>query len=354
LEPVFLALEPVGCATSPRRRRSRKAPLAIRAGIALRVRAKLSAVVSILECMFESEACVADWERTGRVPVPARLLAPPDLTVWGAAGPPLVDEFIDAEILAGGGGSVEDGGAAIDDGSPANDAVLGNGCRSEAGPGEDASATDGGPVGEGLSAASGSAEGDVALADAPEWAGLAPGVVLASVLTEVDVSGLSEFALVEAVAGWERLAGWVAAEQAAVVAELAGRPLFAQLSGFRDGIDPVSAVGMEVSARLRVSHREADGRVVLAQEWTGPPRASWDALHAGTVDLRRARTLVEAVRVLDDQTAARVEARLLPDAAEHTPQAFRRRVERAVAAADPAGFEDRHARAVTDRQVRCR
>jgi hypothetical protein len=238
LEPVFLALEPVGCATSARRRRSRKAPLAIRAGIALRVRAKLSAVVSILECMFESEACVADWERTGRVPVPARLLAPPDLTVWVAAGPPLVDEFIDAEILAGGGGSVEDGGADIDDGSPASDAVLGNGCRSEAGPGEDASATDGGPVGEGLSAASGSAEGDVALADAPEWAGLAPGVVLATVLTAVDVSGLSEFALVEAVAGWERLAGWVAAEQTRVVAELSRRPLFAQLSGFRDGLDP--------------------------------------------------------------------------------------------------------------------
>jgi hypothetical protein len=174
---------------------------------------------------------------------------------------------------------------------------------------------------------------------------LAPGVALATVLASVDVSCLTEFDLVEAVAGWERLAGWVTAEQVRVVAELAGRPLFAQLSSFRDGIDPVSAVGMEVSARLRISHREADARVVFAQELTGPRRATFDALHAGTVDLRRARTLVEGVRVLDDQAAARVEARLLPDAAEHTPAAFRRRVEKAVAAADPAGFEDRHARA---------
>jgi hypothetical protein len=169
---------------------------------------------------------------------------------------------------------------------------------------------------------------------------LAPGVALATVLASVDVSCLTEFDLVEAVAGWERLAGWVTAEQVRVVAELAGRPLFAQLSSFRDGIDPVSAVGMEVSARLRISHREADARVVFAQELTGPRRATFDALHAGTVDLRRARTLVEGVRVLDDQAAARVEARLLPDAAEHTPAAFRRRVEKAVAAADPAGVSD--------------
>jgi hypothetical protein len=179
-------------------------------------------------------------------------------------------------------------------------------------------------------------------------------VELATMLTAVDVAGLTEFDLVEAVAGWERLAGWVAAEQVRAVAELSQRPLFAGLSSFRDGIDPVAAVGMEISARLRISHREADTRVVFAQELTGQWRATFDALHVGTIDLRRARTLVEGVRVLDDGAAARVEARLLPDAAEHTPQSFRRRVERAVAAADPAGFEDRHDRAVTDRQVRCR
>jgi hypothetical protein len=64
--------------------------------------------------------------------------------------------------------------------------------------------------------------------------------------------------------------------------------------------------------------------------------------------------LVDGVGVLDDAAAAAVEARLLPEAGEHTPARFRRRVERAVAAADPAGFEDRHARAAEDRQVRCR
>ena len=64
------------------------------------VRTRLSVQASILECMFESEARVADWERTGRVPVPAEFLAPPDLTERVAAGPPPVDEITDSELLA--------------------------------------------------------------------------------------------------------------------------------------------------------------------------------------------------------------------------------------------------------------
>jgi hypothetical protein len=268
--------------------------------------------------MFEPEACVADWERTGRVPVPAEFLAPVDLTERVAAGPPPVDEITDGELLA----------------------------RSGRG--------DRGADGEGSAGGDRAPHAREGGADAPVWAGLAPGVALASVLTAVDLSRLDEFDLVEAVAGWERLAGWVAAEQTRVVVELSRRPLFAGLSSFRDGIDPVTAVGMEISARLRISHREADTRVVFAQELATQRRATFDALHAGTVDLRRARTLVDGVRVLDDETAAQLEARLLPDAAEQTPAGFRRRVEKAVAAADPAGFEDRHARAIEDRQVRCR
>ncbi|HEY8114777.1 MAG TPA: hypothetical protein VII16_18285, partial [Actinomycetes bacterium] len=65
--------------------------------------------------MFEPEACVADWERTGRVPVPAEFLAPPDLTERVAAGPPPVDEITDSELLArpehGGRGADGEGSA---------------------------------------------------------------------------------------------------------------------------------------------------------------------------------------------------------------------------------------------------
>jgi uncharacterized protein DUF222 len=330
----------------------------------------LSVRASILEYVFESEACVADWERTGRVPVPALLLTPPDLTVWAAAGPPLADEFAD-ECLAIGedaglrDGLVGDAGGGADGGDDvsARDARRARGGGDGVGAGE-AALDEGDRDADGVGCADAVAssdplapvdvDGDTPFADSADWAGLAPGVDLATLLTAVDLPELSEFGLVEAVAGWERLAGWVAAEQTLALAELARRPLFTQLSSFRDGIDAVSAVGMEVSARLRVSHREADTRVEFAQELTGHRRATFDALHAGRVDVRRARMLVDGVGVLGDAAATGVEARLLPDAGEHTPASFRRRVERAVAAADPAGFEDRHARAAEDRQVRCR
>jgi hypothetical protein len=59
---------------------------------------KLSVLGPRLERMFEPRACVADWERTGRVPVPAELLAPPDLTERVAAGPPPVDEITEASF----------------------------------------------------------------------------------------------------------------------------------------------------------------------------------------------------------------------------------------------------------------
>jgi hypothetical protein len=116
--------------------------------------------------MFEPEACVADWERTGRVPVPAALLVAPDLTEQLAAGPPPVDEIPDSQLLA---------------------------------PPERHRGRDG----------EGTADGDrppharEGGADFPDWAGLAPGVALAEVLASVDVGGLSEFDLVEAVARWE-------------------------------------------------------------------------------------------------------------------------------------------------------
>jgi len=64
--------------------------------------------------MFEPEAYVADWERTGLVPAPAWLLTPPDLADLIAAGPPLVDEFADEECPPDGacvpyGGDARDG-----------------------------------------------------------------------------------------------------------------------------------------------------------------------------------------------------------------------------------------------------
>jgi hypothetical protein len=186
------------------------------------------------------------------------------------------------------------------------------------------------------------------------WDDAAPGAPLATVLDGLPVTELDDYDLVETIAGWERVAAWAFALQAVAVAELSGRPVFAGLTVTRDGIDPVRATALEIAARLRVSHQEATHRVVAAQELTTQRRPTLAALRSGQIDLRRARTIVDGVAVLNADRAAAVEARLLAGAATQTPPAFRRRFEQLVAAADPTGFEDRHQRASADRQVRCR
>jgi Domain of unknown function (DUF222) len=267
--------------------------------------------------VFDSAAYVADWERTGQVPSsgepwPAGL--GPGL-IHGEL-PPVGGEPLMQPVGVGGNRLSGD-----DDGDS-------GGFRPDVG--EDA-----GPVW-------------------PVLGELTPGPASVGLLSGIDMAMLDEYDLVEAVAGWEKAAAWVAAQQVMALAELSRRPLFRQLSSLRDRIDPVSAVAMEISARLRISYYEAARRVELAEELTTDRVATLVALRAGRIDLRRTRMLLDGARVLDHERAAQVEERLLPAAAKLAPSAFRSRVEKAVAAADPAGFEERHERALADRQVRCR
>src|SRR4249920_3015601 len=96
------------------------------------------------------------------------------------------------------------------------------------------------------------------------WADAPPGAGLAAALDELPAVLLDDYDLVEAIAGWERIAAWAAARQASAVAELSHRPVFAGLRVTTDGIDPVRATALEIAARLRVSHQEATYRVVVA------------------------------------------------------------------------------------------
>ncbi len=60
-------------------------------------------------------------------------------------------------------------------------------------------------------------------AGVPGLEDMAPGPALAGVLEAVDLSTVGAYEVVEAVAGWQRIASWAAAGQAAAIAELARR-----------------------------------------------------------------------------------------------------------------------------------
>jgi Domain of unknown function (DUF222) len=189
----------------------------------------------------------------------------------------------------------------------------------------------------------------------PIFGEVPPSPQIAALLTAVGGENLDEFDLVEAIAAWERIGAWAAAQQVRALADLVARPMFARLSSLREGLDPVRGAALEVSARLRVSIREAEQRIDLALALVRDRQATLAALGEGHIDYWRAKTVVDGLGVLDHPaTAAEVEHQLLKVAGQLSRAGLRAKVAKTVAVADPAAAEQRHARATQDRQVRCR
>jgi Domain of unknown function (DUF222) len=189
----------------------------------------------------------------------------------------------------------------------------------------------------------------------PIFGEVPPSPQIAALLTAVGGENLDEFDLVEAIAAWERIGAWAAAQQVRALADLVVRPMFARLSSLREGLDPVRGAALEVSARLRVSIREAEQRIDLALALVRDRQATLAALGEGHIDYWRAKTVVDGLGVLDHPaTAAEVEHQLLKVAGQLSRAGLRAKVAKTVAVADPAAAEQRHARATQDRQVRCR
>jgi hypothetical protein len=155
-----------------------------------------------------------------------------------------------------------------------------------------------------------------------------------------------EFAALPGVAvAAKRLASWAQAVELAAVAEIASREAAAD-----------SEIGVEEDGRPARVARSATGEVSLALVqspsaaawWTGLAcelrwrlPATLAALAAGEIDLSRARAVVEAVSVLNDEKARMVEEAVLPGAGDVTLPTLRDRLRRAVITADPDGAERR-------------
>jgi Domain of unknown function (DUF222)/HNH endonuclease len=79
--------------------------------------------------------------------------------------------------------------------------------------------------------------------------------------------------------------------------------------------------------------------------------ATLAALEVGTIDLGRARAMVEGTACLSAAAAAVVEGRVLAGGGRASHSHFRRAIRRAVLRADPAGAKRRHAAARKERRV---
>ena len=170
-----------------------------------------------------------------------------------------------------------------------------------------------------------------------------PGPGLAAMLAEADPAQLDSAGLVDALVGFERLASWVAAAQAHVLAALSKTLVHGDEDWTRE----------EVAAALRLSGQTAQRRIDVARELCSRLHGTLRALAAGELSYLQAMVIAEATRELDDRTAAAVEGRVSGRATGQTVSELRRSVARAVLAADPARAERAHECAVRDRTVQC-
>lgn len=169
----------------------------------------------------------------------------------------------------------------------------------------------------------------------------APDADLVAELAGLDLDLVDDAALVEIVAGYERVISMATARQAEALMAFHGRA-----TGERADFVPD-----QVGARLSVSRRAAERKVehALALDVLRPVR---DALAAGRIDARKADALVRETDHLSTRTALAVLADVVPRAEERTVPQLRADVRRAELAHDDEAPRRRLVAARAERCVR--
>jgi Domain of unknown function (DUF222) len=108
----------------------------------------------------------------------------------------------------------------------------------------------------------------------------------------------------------------------------------------------------EVAAVLSIAPATAGARLYEAVELLERLPHTFDRLADGSITLLHARVVIDAVRLLDDASVAKLEKRVIPSAQGTPIGLFRQKVKRAVLAIDPRRAEQKHADAAAQRRVR--
>jgi hypothetical protein len=191
------------------------------------------------------------------------------------------------------------------------------------------------PSDAGRDSAAGTARAIVRAAEAEP---LSPALIAA--LASADMAALDDAGLVSAAAAWTRVRNLADGQVATAVAALHDRTSDAGLVGGR------VLVAAEIGVALRLGSGGADRLVATSVELATRLPMTLAAVRDGSVSWHKASTLADRTRLLDDAVAAAaVEARVLASAAARTPALHAAAVRRAADRLDPAGLEERRARA---------
>ena len=175
-------------------------------------------------------------------------------------------------------------------------------------------------------------------------------------LLATDPAGLRSDALLERMAEVERALAVMTALQQDNLLEFARRPfeaLSAEDPARFGAVGEVvrERVGDEVAVVLHSTANSVERRLSDAIALVRLPVAR-TLLREGRIDLTRARVLVDELAVVDDATAAVIDARVSPQAPELTPRRLRERARRAVLRADAKATKKRCTKAKEQRRVR--
>ncbi|MFC4554271.1 HNH endonuclease signature motif containing protein [Georgenia faecalis] len=192
----------------------------------------------------------------------------------------------------------------------------------------------------------------------------AAGPELAGSLERLDLTELDAFALVEAVAAWQRVASWAQARTGEAAALLA-LELSATVGGGYAAPAPSTpgprrwpapgpstrAATLELALRLGTTRHRAQDLVETGTALTGVLIATGGALERGEVDYSKAQVFARHLFTVPPEIAMAVEDRVLPGAGERTPPQLADDIAKALADVDPGHAEARHQVARGKRRV---
>jgi hypothetical protein len=172
---------------------------------------------------------------------------------------------------------------------------------------------------------------------------------------EGGLADLDDDELIGVLRAWHRLESWCAAGGLTAMAELARRRPADRVAPSPPGGFPAQLsefIGDEVAAALTLTGRAADTSLSVALDLAIRLPGTARALRAGVIDRTKARLIAEATRILTDEHARQVEARILPAAGRQTSGQLRAAVARAILAVDPEAATRRREEAQQDPRVR--
>ncbi|MBD8062935.1 HNH endonuclease signature motif containing protein [Oceanitalea stevensii] len=180
---------------------------------------------------------------------------------------------------------------------------------------------------------------------------LAPGPALAETLEALDPRTVDLYALVEMVAGYQRVASWATARVTELSGRLAGRPGINPHHPLPGGKIAADSAAAELAPRLGITRFTARRMVDRARLFRDKLDQTADALEQGLIDPAKAAVLSRHLAEQPADVAWEVQRVVLPDAPHQTPSQLARAVEKAVIAIDPSRATQRHRRAREQRRV---